>query len=451
MPRLALEIVRVPEGVSVRTPDGSSRVACEPGEHFFVGRSEDCEVCVSGAEPAMAALVADGFGGVRTMRFRCELDGRWEVDHLGHDGFISVNGHGVGHRQALAVGDRVSPGGGLLFTLIDLDAPSRLEPPELLDAVAEAPADEARWHVLADWLIEQQAPHALLAAYELKLKDGTNDPDLLGEYAATRRRRHTLLDDLWVDDVVWKCGYVVRCSLWLGPRDYGERVRLTHALSAPQFAALSELVLQCNGTESAARLEVVLHALPRTVRTVGLHFAGPVSFSALQALHARPPKAHTVRLHLSDPIANLTALVDLLVASGWKTIDFESTRLTDRSSELLESCRRHGSTRFLLGGTSLASGSVLRLARENVGWSGPDHDALLIDRRTGAVWPVSRTRRGSARGLSLTPLGNGWTTPNRAELLSSGDRFTAGDREYVFLSGSTLDALYLEWLRTSGR
>ncbi len=40
MPRLALEIVRVPEGVSVRTPDGSSRVGCEPGEHFFVASAQ---------------------------------------------------------------------------------------------------------------------------------------------------------------------------------------------------------------------------------------------------------------------------------------------------------------------------------------------------------------------------------------------------------------------------
>lgn len=448
MARLALEIVRVPEGLEVQTPDGAPRVRCAPGDHFYVGRSEDCEVSVSGTEAAMAALVADGFGGVRTMRFRCEPDGRWAVDHLGHDGFMSVNGRGLSHRQALEVGDRVSVGG-LLFTLIDLDSPALLEPPALLDAVADDPSDEARWHVLADWLIEHQAPHALLAAYELKLKDGTNDPDLLGEYASTRRRRHRL-EDVRLDDVTWRCGYVVRGSLTLGPRDAGERERLTHALSAPQLGALSALTVECLGTESAARLELVLRALPRTVRTVALRFTGPVASSALQALQARPPKAHTVRLQLPEPVANLASIVELAVASGWKTIDLESTRLADRVGEVRELVRRHPATTFMLGGTSLSGETVLTFTEPNVRWSAPDHDALLIDERTGAGWPLSRERKGTW-GLTIFPLGSGWTTARRSEVLTPGDRLTVGDQRYVFLAGAALDAGYLGWLATQRR
>ena len=41
------------------------------------------------------------------------------------------------------------------------------EPEPLLDAVAANPDDTSAWHVLADWLLEQGAPHAILAAYDL--------------------------------------------------------------------------------------------------------------------------------------------------------------------------------------------------------------------------------------------------------------------------------------------
>jgi hypothetical protein len=248
----------------------------------------------------------------------------------------------VGASKRLALGDRLALSRALVFELVSADRLLEPEPPvALLDAVAERPLDEGRWHVLADWLIEHEAPHALMAAYELKLRDGTNDPDLLGEYASARRQRH-VLSELRFDHVTWKCGYVVACSLSLGPRDRAEPERLARGLGSAQFGAVSSVTLQCNGTESGARLETVLAALPKTVRVVGLQFHSAVPIASLMALRVRPAKAHTLRLHLADPVGPLSPLVDVLVASGWQTLDFEATRLTDRAAELRVERSRHG-------------------------------------------------------------------------------------------------------------
>jgi uncharacterized protein (TIGR02996 family) len=443
--RLALELERLPDGVSV-TPLREGERYVPLGGEFHIGREPSCELMVH-VEPAQwDAFCRGGWGGRRNCRIT--LDGeRWFVQHLGHGGLIRVNGqpmpsHG---RRELVHGDQLEPSLGFVFRVIDEGVPTLREPADLLDAIAEAPRDLSRWHVLADWLIEHQAPHALMAAYELKLSHGTNDPDLLGDYAAIRRQRH-VLGDLRHDHVSWCCGYVVSCSVWLGPRDQHEVERLTRAFAAPQFAALSRLTLQCNGTESAARLEGVLGALPKTVRAVGLQFNAPAPIASLFALKTRPPRAHTVQLHLAEPVGPLAPLVDVLVASGWQTVDLEATRLTERRGELKALAARHPGTRFVLGGASLPGQAAVELRAPNVVWTTAEHDALLVELGTGAAFPLSRARHGFTWGLPLRPLGDGWTVSADDGLLSPGDRVHGAGRSFVFLSGPDLDAQYRAWL-----
>lgn len=445
MPRLALELISAPPGVSVGFGPGDRFPGPQDGD-FTIGLARDSAIAVEVEPWAWDEFCRNGWGGRRNTSIVVQ-GGRWRARHLGHAGTILLNGEVLVGEQPLGVGDRLEPSRGLVFEVVDLDAlpPRPGEPPELLDAVADAPEDMSRWHVLADWLIEHQAPHALMAAYELKLEHGTNDPDLLGDYASIRRRRH-VLSELRHDHVTWCCGYVVSCSVWLGPRDPDEVVRLTRAFAAPQFAALSRLTLQCNGTESSARLEGVLGALPKTVRTVGLQFSAPAPLTSLLALKARPPKAHTVRLHLADPLAPLTPLIEVLVASGWRTIELEATRLTDRGDELRALVARYASTRFMLGGTYLSGHTARALSAPNVAWTAADHDALLVDVETGTVLPLSRTRRGSAWGLPVAPFGAGWSLKGRDWLLTPGDHVVGAGRRFVFLTGPALDDVYRAWL-----
>ncbi|MBL8917748.1 MAG: hypothetical protein JNJ54_02715 [Myxococcaceae bacterium] len=445
MARLTLELETLPDGVSVSSLREGERYTPAASE-FFIGREPSSELAVHVEPGHWEAFCRAGWGGRRNCRITIEGE-RWVVHHLGHGGVIRVNGqpmptHG---RRELVHGDQLEPSLGFVFRVLDEAVATLREPPELLDAIAEAPRDLARWHVLADWLIEHQAPHALMAAYELKLEHGTNDPDLLGDYAAIRRRRH-VLGDLRHDHVTWCCGYVVSCSVWLGPRDQHEVERLSRAFGAPQFAALSRLTLQCSGTESAARLEGVLSALPRTVRTVGLSFNAPAPIASLFALKARPPRAHTVQLRLAEPVGPLAPLVDVLVASGWATLDLEATRLTERAGELQTLAARHPDTRFVLGGTSLTGRAALGLRAPNVAWTTADHDALLVDLDGGAVFPLARARQGFTWGLPLRPLGAGWNVPGHDGLLASGETVRGLGRRFVFLTGPALDEQYRAWL-----
>lgn len=443
MTRLALELEHLPDGVSV-TPLRVGERFTPTGDEFFIGREPSCDLVVHVELAHWDAFCRAGWGGRRNCRITLE-DGRWFAEHLGHGGVIRVNGQALfSHgRRELTVGDQLEPSLGFVFRVVS-EATLR-EPPELLDAIAEAPRELSRWHVLADWLIEHEAPHALMAAYELKLEHGTNDPELLGDYAAIRRRRH-VLGDLRHDHVTWCCGYVVSCSVWLGPRDQHELERLSRAFGAPQFAALSRLTLQCSGTESAARLEGVLSALPKTVRTVGLAFNAPAPIASLFALKARPPRAHTAQLRLAEPVGPLAPLVDVLVASGWKTIDLEATRLTERAGELRTLAARHPDTRFVLGGTSLTGRAALALRAPNVAWTTAEHDALLVDLDNGAAFPLSRARQGFTWGLPLRPLGAGWTVAAHDGLLSSGETVRGMGRRFVFITGPQLDEQYHAWV-----
>lgn len=447
MPRLGLKLLQVPAGVAVSFPGGGELLEGRSG-HYTLGLDPSCDVVVSVDPQAWSAFCRDGWGGRTNAGLTIDPAGRWTVAHPGHGGALRVNGEAlVERRRELFPGDRVEPSLGLVFEVVDLErVVARGEPPEaLLDAVAERPGDEGRWHVLADWLIEHQAPHALMAAYELKLRDGTSDPELLGEYASTRRERH-VLSELRFDHVSWKCGYVVACSLWLGPRDRLEPQRLGRAFAGPVFGALSRVTLLCNGTESRARLESVLAALPSTVRVVGLQFSAAVPMSALLALGARPPRAHTLRLHLAAPLGPLGPSIDALVGSGWATISLEGTRLAERADELRGLLERHPTTRFMLGGTSLPAPLARAIDRPNVDWAGDDHDALLVELDTGAVLPLSRARPGFAWGVAIVPFADGWTTPDGLALFASGELVRDAGRRFVFLQRANLSAAYRQWL-----
>lgn len=451
MRRYALEIVHVPDGLGVVTPDGSRVVRCEAGASFDVGLSHGSAVSIRGNAAALESLYEGGWGGRRVLWFHVDHDGSWSVEQVGAGRLVRSNGAPDAAVDFLRPGDLLEPSRGLVFALIDLEAlsPPMGEPPEMLDAIAEAPWDDARWYVLADWLIEHQAPHALLAAYELKLAQGTNDPDVIGEYSAIRRVRHRLNTDLRVDQLVWKCGYLVSCGIWLGPHESRETERLTRAFRAPQFAALSRLSLQLTGAESRERLEDVLAVVPSTVRTVGLQVAAAVPSATLAAVRARPARATTLRLHLTEPVGDLARLVDQIVGAGWRTIDFEGTRLAERSAELAPLAEQHPGTTFLLGGTAVGGHDARRLTLPNVWWASAQHEAMLVDVQTGAALPLSQQRQGLAWGLPLAPFAQGWTVPDRDRLLASGDTITGSiGRRYLYLSGPNLNAVYRDWLDT---
>lgn len=444
MPRYALQLDEVPAGVQVVTRDGGLVLTATPGESLEVGRSRDAQVSLRGEAPLLERV----WGARGSLWLHLGADGRWVFEQPEGEPALNLNGAPVGRRGRLDAGDRLEPVPGLVLRVVDLDVHhSRFEPKALLEQVAEDPADETRWHVLADWLIEQQAPHALLAAYELKLEQGTRDPELIGQYVEARRARHQLFTDLRVDHLAWKCGYLVSCSLWLGPRDHDEPARLARAFTAPQFGALSRLDLQCSGTESRARLEAVLGVVPSTVRVLGLQFNAPATLTSLRALRVRPASAKTLRLHLADPVGQLARLISELAQAGWTTFDFEATRLADRVDELAAVVRLHPELTFRLGGTSIGGHQVASLRLPNVQWVAPGHDAMLVDNATGAAFPLTQGRQGFAWGLPLAPLGSGWTLPERDQLLSTGDTITGSvGRRYVYLAGQPLNDVYLAWL-----
>jgi hypothetical protein len=285
-----------------------------------------------------------------------------------------------------------------------------------------------------------------MAAYELKLEQGTNDPELIGDYAAVRRIRQHLPIDVPFGALSWRCGYVVSCSVGLGPRDRHEAERLAHALSLPQLGALSTLTVLASGTESAARLEAVLKAVPATVRTLGFQFSGAVPTAVLSALSGRPPRAHTLRLRLAEPLGPLRPIVQLIAATGWTVLDLEGTRLTERSGELLTLVREHPRLTFVLGGTWLGADAAKALDASNVRWAPADADALAVDAVTSAVLPLSRSRGGFVWGLPLEPLGESWVHRGPGTVLESGDPVLGADRRYVFLQGPSLDERYREYL-----
>jgi uncharacterized protein (TIGR02996 family) len=446
VPRYALELVEAPPFVTVTFKGGASRLEVGPGR-YVLGLVEDADVRVQCATQAdWKVLSMAGWGGRKNTILSVSDAERWFVEHAGHGGrgpFVNGEGLALAPRE-LFPGDLLAPADVVVFRLVEVE-PVR-EPPALLDAVAEAPDDLGRWHVLADWLSERQAPHALMAAYELKLEAGTNDPELIGDYAAVRRARLALPTDVHFSALTWRCGYVVSCSLGLGPRDRYESERLTRGLGQPQLSALSELTILATGTESAPRLESVLGALPRTVRTVGLHFSGAVPMPVLGALHRRPPKAHAVRLQLAEPLGPLRPLVELLAAAGWTTIDLGGTRLTERVGEIATLVRSHSGVTFVLGGTSLPADSVPTVEGPNVQWAPSDAEALAVDVDTGALWPISRARGGFVWGLPLEPLGREWLFRGPGHALDSGDTFRGAGRRYVFLRGDSLDAAYRAWV-----
>ncbi|MDX2008947.1 MAG: hypothetical protein SFW67_02095 [Myxococcaceae bacterium] len=441
MQRFALELVSAPPGVQVTFRGGASRLEGLPGGRYVIGRVLDADVVVSVEAEAWDELVKGGWGGRKHAFISVAEDGRWELEHSGHGALGPfVNGEPLRGRRALTVGDEVAPSRALVFRLVEVDVVE--EPAALLDAIAEDPDDLGRWHVLADWLIERGAPHALMAAYELKLEQGTNDPDLLGDYVTVRRARQHLPTDVFFHPLAWRCGYVISGNLSLGPRYPHELDRLSRALALPQLAALSKLTLLAQGTESATRLEGVLAAIPKTVRTVGFHFGGAVPTAVLSALHRRPEKAHTLRLQLADPLGPLRAVVEVVAAAGWKVLDLEGTRLTDRVTELAMLVQRHPGLTFVLGGTSIGADDVTTLEAPNVRWAPPDADALAIDEVTGAVLPLCRGRSGFVWGLPLEPLGDAWLNQSTGAVMASGDRFLGAGRRYVYLQGRPLDEVY---------
>jgi uncharacterized protein (TIGR02996 family) len=370
----------------------------------------------------------------------------FEAEHLGSHGWLTINGRMAQGPERVLPGDLLTVGDGLVFSLLDLHRPVSLEdePPELLDAVADDPEDRTRWHVLADWLVEHQAPHALLAAYDLKLRDGTGDPDLLDEYASTRKRRHAL-GDLQIDRVRWRCGYVVSCVVLLGPRDPLEPDRWLRALSGPQFRALSHAEFESYGPPSAARLEALMWALPPTVRSVGLTLRTAAPTSVIRALSRRPRKAHTARLKLGLPAGELLAEIELLASAGWSTIEWDGTVLRDRGAELKEAVSRCPSVRFVLGGAGLHAEQARLLSQPNVSWCSARHDALIVELETGVVIPLSALEPN----IWLSRLGDGWAADGADRLLQGGETVSISGKAHLFLDGPGLDDQYRAWLGRS--
>ena len=353
------------------------------------------------------------------------------------------------------------------------------EPQGLLDAIADDPDALGPWRVLADWLLEREVPHGLLAAYELKLETGTNDPDLLGTYAEQRRIRMQPPREggLGWGDATWRCGYLTRLVLLVARyRD----VDWEAFFAAPALRTLSWLQLTVRGArferamvpenvlgglerrnavDKRQTLEAVLRCAPSTLRRISVFAEGPLGLEAgalEPLLHVRPG---VKRLDLAlgevpvEPLASLCA-------SGYPLVNLDGTKLDLGMATRLAQV---AAGRLVLGGTGLSGREALAVDRPEIAWCAPDVKAALVA-ENGQLFPLSnnasaRFHHPSLRSGVIQPSPWGWQAmvkrdAARLELdaidLEDGGVAPLDRGDGRVLIGGDLDARYRELLQAFG-
>lgn len=281
-------------------------------------------------------------------------------------------------------------------------------PEALLDGIASRPDDPAVWEVLADYLLEQNAPWAMLARGELALLRGISNPELLEEFAQARIERMKLpFEPAENLEPTWRCGYVVKFETSTRTRVS----QLVAALRAPALGGLhhftfhdwtvresSRTYLDSVGHEpmpAHQRLATIAGALTPHLRRFSLRLEQRVPLpppelsGVLDALTAALPgkveRLDLALLELADvSVDSLSAL-----ARRVKVMNLDGTRLSALTrasmSRLLGAAPR---CTFFLAGTGLSS---RELPHPRVEWLAPDVEAWLENKR-GAFTPLTPAR-----------------------------------------------------------
>ncbi|MEW5741701.1 MAG: hypothetical protein AB1938_22470 [Myxococcota bacterium] len=289
------------------------------------------------------------------------------------------------------------------------------EPQALLDAIADDPDGLGPWRVLADWLLEHGAPHAVLAAYELRLEEGTSDPDLLQAVSDARRERAQPPPGVGLSwgDASWRCGYITRLVVALGLRFREEDWRGFFA--APQLRMLQWLQLTVlagrNPGEVRASLASLRPLLPSTLRRLSVFTFDPGALTAddLSPLFDRPAGVKRLDLALGLAGRETVEAVEQFIDAGYPRVNLDGTFPSPESAGRL--IARAG-RRLWLAGTRLTRQVARELDGPNVAWCAPDVKTAVV-RDGGVLVPLSNNgspqlHHPSWRRREFFPTSTGW-------------------------------------------
>ncbi len=298
-------------------------------------------------------------------------------------------------------------------------------PEAILDGLAARPDDVGVWEVLTDFLLEQDAPGAVLARCELELLRGISNPELLGALAQARARREKLPYEPWGGfGATWRCGFVVRLvlSLKLPPAHVRE------VLSAPAVRGLHHLVLEdVSGrhagagfwneqgglgagefpTAVAERLRGLLGAVTPYLRRFSLRLEerfmpmlATEQRDVLTALAESLP-GNVERVDLSLGALQPFACPGLLnLAQRVRVLNLDGSRLPELPDvELIKALVATGAS-ICLGGTGL---SPRTLTVPGVEWLAPDVTAWLENEAAGWVTPLTPSAKAGGYDAASWP------------------------------------------------
>ena len=314
-------------------------------------------------------------------------------------------------------------------------------PEGILDGIAARPDDLGAWEVLSDFLLENDAPGAALARYDLELLRGISNPDILIALADARAQRPKLPHEPWGGfSAQWRCGFLVRLTLVLHLRDQ----QLREVLAAGATQGLHTLVLEEDATRGelsvplVGRLHAAAAAVTRHVRRLSIRLAPRAT--PLLAHHQReavssllevlPPRLERVDLALGR--LDAVALPELITLAGrLPSLNLDGTQLPE-DPELISALLATRATVFL-GGTGLSPRS-----RPDAPWLAPDVTAWLEEEQTGCVTPLTPSTKACgfdapswpALASSLKHDLLGWS--HRDLALEAATTLTFAGRRYVF-------------------
>lgn len=290
------------------------------------------------------------------------------------------------------------------------------EPQALLDAIADDPEALGPWRVLADWLLEHGAPHAVLAAYELKLEEGTNDPDLLQTVSEARRDRAQPPPGIGLSwgDASWRCGYITRLVVALGLRY--RALDWQGFFAAPQLRMVQWLQLIVRSGrhpgDVRASLEQLWPLLPSTLRRVSVFTfdPGPVTVDDLAPMFVRPRGVKRLDLALGLAGRETVDAVERLLDAGYPQVNLDGTFPSPESvGRLVERAGK----KVWLAGTRLTRAVARELDGPKVAWCAPDVRTAVV-RDSGVLVPLSNNgspqlHHPSWRQREFSPTSTGWS------------------------------------------
>lgn len=191
-----------------------------------------------------------------------------------------------------------------------------VDPPLRYDAtleamIAEDPYDEARWMVLADWILTQDDARANIVHFEQSRKS-RDTSETWGQYPVPLfggAHEAALLTDP-LASAEWQAGHVRACRLKLDDR-YGREVIDAFAI-APATRLVRDLTLECVAVEVLETALAVLAASPcrPVLRRLVLHSYLPLALDVLAPILGRTtaPALTTLGLALFNDQPMIEAL-----------------------------------------------------------------------------------------------------------------------------------------------